>query len=411
MKEKLNAKNETQRLEETRHGEYFKEKTGYRKNIGRGLKRWYKIYIITTLTTLTVVILLLFVGVGSNNAHIYEGIRINAVADKIAELFGKIDFPKLGKDSVTSSDGGNDFVQLPNGSQSSDTDAEKNPSVEVVDDKKGIYDYDYSDVPEGYTPIIPMDLSLSAYGSGYINNSTGYTPDIYSLLTKKLKSDNGFAQLSVQSSPVVLIVHTHGTEAYSENGALYCKETVDYARTNDARKSVVSVGEKICEILNQSGIPTAHCKIMHDSVQYKDSYARAEDTIKQYLEEYPTIKLVIDVHRDSVIKSTGEIVRPIAEYDGEAAAQIMCVVGSSWEGDSCPNWENNLSLALKLRESLNGQCENICRPVFLKGHTYNQEIAPYSLLIEVGASGNSLEEAYRSAELIGKALADLVDKI
>ena len=150
---------------------------------------------------------------------------------------------------------------------------------------------------------------------------------------------------------------------------------------------------------------------MHDRIQYKDSYARAEDTIRKYLEEYPTIKLVIDIHRDSIIKSSGEIVRPVTEHNGEAAAQVMCVVGSDWEGDSYPNWEDNLSLALKLREQLNSQCENVCRPVFLKSHTYNQEIAPYSILLEVGASGNSLQEAQRSAKLIGEALCMIITQI
>ena len=89
----------------------------------------------------------------------------------------------------------------------------------------------------------------------------------------------------------------------------------------------------------------------------------------------------------------------------------MCVVGSDWAGDAHPEWQNNLSLALKLREKLNGECENICRPVYLKPNTYNQELAPYSLLIEVGAEGNSLTEAQRSAELLAKTLVSLFDEI
>ena len=136
-----------------------------------------------------------------------------------------------------------------------------------------------------------------------------------------------------------------------------------------------------------------------------------EETIKKYLEEYPTIKLVIDVHRDSIVKSSGEMVRPVAELDGEAAAQIMCVVGSDWEGDGYPDWENNLSLALKLREKLNSEQYNICRPVNLKGHTYNQELSAFSLLLEVGAAGNSLVEAQRSAKLIGEKLCELLKEI
>ena len=88
---------------------------------------------------------------------------------------------------------------------------------------------------------------------------------------------------------------------------------------------------------------------MHDQNQYKDSYARAEETIKQYLAKYPSIRLVIDLHRDSVVKSTGELVRPVTLIDGGAAAQVMCVVGSNWGGEKNPNWEGNLALARKMQ--------------------------------------------------------------
>lgn len=408
--ERLKAKDMTPKLEGRKNGEHggMNGVFGYKRE--RTLKNWYKIYLITTLATVVCVVLLLIFGVGNKNSSLHDGVRFGAWADKIVGFFTDIDFPKFRENKDQNPDDGG-FVRLPDGNGDDTHGADSEQSVDVDDDNKGLYDYDYSVVPEGYTPIIPMDLSLSSYGSSYINNSTGYTPDVLALLQKNLRSDNGYVPLSVSSSPVVLIIHTHGTEGYSEDGALYCENDSDHARTSDARKSVVAVGEVVSEILNKNGIPTAHCKIMHDSVQYKDSYARAEETIRQYLEEYPTIKLVIDIHRDAIIKSSGEIVRPVTELGGEAAAQIMCVVGSSWEGDECPNWTNNLSLALKLRESLNGACENICRPVFLKGHTYNQEIAPYSLLIEVGSSGNSLEEAKRSAKLIGESLLSLVGEI
>ena len=255
-----------------------------------------------------------------------------------------------------------------------------------------------------------MDLSLSQYGNTYINNSTGYSPNTAELINRQL--GNSVEQLSSVSGPLVLIIHTHGTEAYSPNGAIsFPEDEQNYARTPDTSRNVVAVGRALADELEKNGIPTAHCTVLHDSVQYKDSYARAEETIKRYLLEYPTIKLVIDIHRDSIVKSSGEVVRPVAEYEGQAAAQIMCVVGSDWAGDECPKWEDNLSLALKLRRELNAQCENICRPAFLKGNTYNQEIAPYSLLIEVGAQGNSLEEALVSAKLVGEKLAPMIKKI
>lgn len=372
-------------------------------------KGWYKVYLVTTLAAVAAVTLLMIFGIGSGNVPIREGVGI--FADKTADFFTWLDFPHSG--SAERGDGGNDFIALPSGGESTskDTDGEKNDGTVSVVKPSGLYDFDYSAVPDGCTPIIPMDLSLSSYGSSYINNSTGYAPDISALLKKKLGSDNGYKPLAASQSPIVLIIHTHGTEAYSEDGAFYFKGEDNYARTGDAGKSVVAVGAQMSEILNKNGIPTAHCTVMHDSVQYKDSYARAEETVKKYLAEYPTIKLVIDIHRDSIVRSTGELVRPVTSIDGEAAAQVMCVVGSDWAGDACPNWENNLSLALKLRESLNEKHGNICRPVFLKGNTYNQELAEYSLLIEVGSSGNSLEEALRSASATAEALVTLIKQI
>jgi stage II sporulation protein P len=86
----------------------------------------------------------------------------------------------------------------------------------------------------------------------------------------------------------------------------------------------------------------------------------------------------------------------------------MCVVGSSWGGQENPNWEKNLALALALRNELNTVGKNICRPPYLKSSTYNQELAEYSLLIEVGAAGNSVEESCRAAELIAIALSKIL---
>lgn len=371
-----------------------------------GLKKWYVAYLVTTLSVVVAVLLLLFFGVGESGKPFREKFKFSAFVERVVGWLVNED----GAGQTDSSESTDSFV---NDDMSSPP---ASPKPEDTDDQKvgvavnGLYDFDYSKVPDGHTPIIPMDLSLSMYGDAYINNATGYTPDTAELIGKQLGSD--YQPLSSKNGPVVLIIHTHGTESYSENGAIsFPADAQNYARTSDTEKNVVAVGRALADELIKNGIPTAHCTVLHDSIQYKDSYSRAEETIKKYLLEYPTIKLVIDVHRDSIVKSSGEVVRPVAEYGEEAAAQVMCVVGSSWAGEECPNWENNLSLALKLRRELNSECENICRPVYLKGNTYNQEIAPYSLLLEVGSQGNSLEEAIISAKLTGEKLASLINEI
>lgn len=401
---RLKAKEEKPRIEgPSDSNAYFYRGRSVRR---RTFRKWYIAYVVTTLSVVVSVLLLLFLGVGENGRPFRENLKFSAFAEKVVGWFVDTDAPsKVDTSENTDHTENNNLNSAPPSSRPADTeDAEVNATV------KGFYDFDYSKVPEGHTPIIPMDLSLSKYGDTYINNSTGYSPDTSELINRQLGSS--YQPLASGSGPLVLVIHTHGTEAYSKNGAIsFPSDEQNYARTSDTEKNVVAVGRALADELIKNGIPTAHCTVLHDSVQYKDSYARAEETIKRYLQEYPTIKLIIDVHRDSVVRSSGEVVRPIAEYDGQAAAQVMCVVGSSWAGDQCPNWEKNLSLALKLRRELNSECENICRPPYLKGNTYNQEIAPYSLLLEVGSQGNSLEEALISAKLVGEKLASIIGEI
>ena len=285
---------------------------------------------------------------------------------------------------------------------------DKNEIVETDSDKKidaeTLYDFDYSKVPSGEIPILPMDLSMTSYGSTYIHNSTGLIPDTEALLSANLVYGNN--DITVDStSPAVLIVHTHGTEAYSKDGAIsYTEGGGEVARSSNTDENVVAVGRALNKALRKRGILSVHCEIMHDETGYRDAYSKAEETIKTYLERFPTIRLVIDLHRDSIVKSSGELVRPVTLLDENKAAQIMCVVGSNYGGEDNDRWESNLALALQFSKYLNDKYENLCRPVYLKASTYNQEIAQHSLLLEIGSSGNSLEEAFAVCNAVSESI-------
>ena len=232
------------------------------------------------------------------------------------------------------------------------------------------------------------------------------------LLGVSLKNESNPEMLTSSTSPKVLIVHTHGRESYNIDGGIsYEDNGGEFMMTDDTSKSVISLGEYLTKLLNENNVPTVHCSVIHDNVQYKDSFLRSESTIREYLARYPSIKLVIDLHRDSIINSEGHIIRPVSFVDGKATAQIQCIVGSSWSGEECPNWQGNLSLAIKLRERLNAQYTNICRPPELRALSYNQELAPYSIMIEIGSFGNSLGEAKVAVECISDALSELIAQI
>ena len=367
----------------------------------RKLNRLYPLTFFTSI----LILLLCACMVGFS---IFGGLDISKLMSDIFPWLGTGGLPADDPFDTTDDTEASDDTDNEMSKPQEDTDKEDAPVSGTVD-RDSLYEFDYSRVPSGETPIIPMDLSLLSYGSEYIHNSTGLDPDLRRLLAVEL----GYGELEYLSSaaPTVLIIHTHGTEAYSKDGAISFKDDGgELARSTEKEKNVVSVGKALGEALKRRGINSVHCEIMHDYDGYRDAYTRAEETIRNYLKRYPTIQLVIDLHRDSIVRSSGELVRPITVVNGRASAQVMCVVGSNWGGEENPRWEANLALALQFREYLNNEYEGLCRPAYLKPSTYNQELAPFSMLIEIGAAGNSIEEAYAACDAVAEGICAVLKK-
>lgn len=260
-----------------------------------------------------------------------------------------------------------------------------------------------SEIPEGATRIRTADLSYLSLGRSYIHNETFYRPDVDSLLlaTRTWQPD--------PETPLILILHTHTSESYLPSGCEYVEGVLgDATYSVNPEVGVLSVGEVLARTLNEQGIPTLHCTVRHDEAGHAGSYERSAETVKRYLAEYPSIRLVIDLHRDAVMNSDGEAIRAAVSVDGLPTAQVMAVVGSDANGTPHPGWEQNLALALQLRERLNATGEGVCRPVSLRRSSFYQELAPSSLLLEIGTAANSPEEAKRAAVLVGIALAELL---
>ena len=133
-----------------------------------------------------------------------------------------------------------------------------------------------------------------------------------------------------------------------------------------------------------------------------------EQIIEGYLEKYPTIQMVLDVHRDSATDASGKEVALTAQYKGEQAAQLMFVMGTGASGQSHPNWRQNLSFALKLQALCEKEAPGIFRDLNLRSQRYNQHLTPHSVLVEVGSAGNTLSQALASAELLADCLTRLL---
>ncbi len=269
------------------------------------------------------------------------------------------------------------------------------PSIEITDDESQYTGEKY--------PVIEETLSGSgeSYDNFYVKNSTDYSIDYQQALTTQL----GF-EITDTSSPQVLIVHTHTTESYliNDNGYYY----TDYPfRTTDSQRNMVAVGNEIVSSLKENGIGAIQATDIHDKPTYTGSYDRSAETIYKYLEKYPEIKVILDIHRDAVgyDDERGKY-KPTFTYNGKKAAQIMIMCGyDPYNSYGFGHWQENLNFALQLQQTAENMYPGMTRPLYFGDFAYNMYINNGSLLIEVGTETNTLSEAKYTGQLLGNVIA------
>lgn len=264
-----------------------------------------------------------------------------------------------------------------------------------------LYTFDYAKVPAGSYPILPTDLAAADAAS--LKNDTSYNVDMTAIAKAAVLREAE----SISAEPLVLIVHTHGTEGFSAEGSAFYSEDFNQPRTEDASKNIVAVGKILADALNKKGIPTLHCETMHDKDSYIAAYDRSAESIRRYLEKYPSIRYVFDVHRDSLVRADLTKLRPVTLHGGQPCAQLMMIVGSDEKSTGTYDWQSNLILAAAIQQELAEGTLGVARQLYLRGATYNQQYAKYGLLLEIGACGNSLSEAKAAA----LAFADAFEKV
>ena len=264
---------------------------------------------------------------------------------------------------------------------------------------------DPEEVPE--VTVAPEDIVgrtlLPTSGEGYdsaqgvyIENRPGLALDVAALAQTQL------TLTLPEEGPQVLIVHTHGSEAYTPDGTDTYVATGE-CRTTDTEKSVVRVGDEIAKVLTEMGLTVVHDTALYDYPEYNGAYDRSLAAVENWLAQYPTIQVVLDVHRDALIGSDGTVYKPITTINGEKCAQVMLVMGSNALYDH-PNWLENLALAVQVQKEMNTLWPTLARPIGLRENRYNQQTAPGAMLGEVGSHGNTLQEALAAARMFARAL-------
>ncbi len=233
-----------------------------------------------------------------------------------------------------------------------------------------------------------------------VDSTTSITQEqlnVDDLLSRNMKID------TASEGPKILIFHTHSQEAFADSVA------------GDASTSIVGMGSYLAELLNSKGVKTLHHEGVYDLINGKldrsKAYQMAEAGVKEILNQYPSIEVVIDLHRDGVPETT----HLVTEIEGEQTAKIMFFNGLSRtksQGDIAylynPYIQDNLSFSFQMQLAAENMYPGFARRIYLKGYRYSLHMMPKSLLIEAGAQTNTVKEMKNSMELLANILCEVL---
>ncbi len=259
-------------------------------------------------------------------------------------------------------------------------------------------------VQGGGTVLTQQLSSGSSFVRGVaIKNNYGFAADVEALL----KHEPALGFDANETAPQVLIVHTHTTECYlSHDDGVYAPN--DATRTDDPTQNMIAVGEALVAQLKMAGIGVIHDTAIHDQ-PYNGAYGHAKAAIERYLKAYPTIRVVLDLHRDAIYPDDTTRIKPTAVINGKKAAQVMIIAGMlNSKTAPNPHTKENLAFAVRLQQRLHTDYEGLMRPLCLANARYNQQLTNGSLLLEMGSDANTLAEAVYAAELVGKGLVQVL---
>lgn len=266
---------------------------------------------------------------------------------------------------------------------------------------------------QNLSPVTPENVeerTLSGGGREYVNaqgislfNRTEKTVDLAAIAA----AGSGLHFQPAEAGPQILILHTHSTEAYAQDPAAPYPES-GTARTTDPSYSIIKVGEEITRIFEEMGLNVLHDTNLYDYPDYNGAYERSKAAAEQYLAQYPTLQMVLDVHRDALVGTDGTVYKPVLQIDGVKTAQVMLLVGSDDAGAVFPDWTEHMALAMELQQQMNSLWPGLARPITLRTARFNQQLTKGSLLVEVGSHGNTLEEALAGARLFARSAAKVL---
>lgn len=245
------------------------------------------------------------------------------------------------------------------------------------------------------------------FSCGNVQVQSKIPESFYELNIENLLNEGADLKIKDVSKPTVLIYHSHTTECFTLLDVGYYTKSTDL-KTKDINRNMVRVGDEICKVLESRGIGVVHDREIHDE-DYNSAYDSSRQSVEKYLEEYPTIEITIDVHRDSITYKDGTKVKPTVEVGGKKAAKMMIISGCEYNRiKNFPDWQDNLHFSTAVTNELNSKYEGLMRPILFSERKYNMDLTKNSFLLEVGTEANTLDEACYSGRLFADGLSDLI---
>lgn len=374
---------------------------GVRKSYSSGGCRPVLVWLAAVLTVCVAIRVISASGIGT---RLEQGLKLLAEGDGVAE---KIIKTELGS-PLDNSDYLNAILGRTRGDSGTDADFTREEQS-VIAPESGIV---RPELPPREEPSDAVeeepekrlfdDASAQLDASSIrLDNKSGYDVDISGLLNSPLNMK------IKEGEPSVLIVHTHGSESYTpEKEGLY--EESDPYRTENNEYNVVKVGSVLKGELEKYGISVLHDETLHDYPSYNGSYSRSLATVSEYLEKYPSIKIVIDLHRDAIAKADGTQYRSTAQIGEDTCSQVLLVMGTDASGLSHPVWQENFKLALRMEYAMNVLYPGLAKPILLSQYRYNQHMTAGSMILEVGCTGNTVTESVLAVKYFAAAASQVI---
>lgn len=285
----------------------------------------------------------------------------------------------------------------------SDNNNEENQNIENNNESNNENNNSPDEIELAKTNVTTQEVTENNIKPSYTDSIDGI--EVKNQSDYEVTSELINSQFNLSNKKDIIIFHTHTCESYTQTENFSYTPSGNF-RTTDLNYSVARVGDELDKQLTAYGYNIIHDTTYHDYPAYTGSYDRSLKTVETILNNNPGTEVVIDLHRDAV-GSSAEY-GPSVMIGDEKAAQLMLVIGTDGGGLYHPNWRENFKLAVAIQRKANEMYPGLFRPIILRNSRYNQHLSNGAMIIEVGATGNTMEECIISMKYLAKVMSEVV---